>query len=139
MISETIHCRGHVNVLGNHKSTFEITKEPELSPKGDCIIGVAADKGAADLSPEFKAALQKDGAELETKLICGGLEYTVISKGGAGLALTHPEDLVWRKSDFTCPRTIGTGADAAARDLPRELMEHLKKGEELTVILTVRG
>ncbi|HJJ48343.1 MAG TPA: DUF371 domain-containing protein [Methanocorpusculum sp.] len=139
MISETIHCKGHINVAGNHKSTFEITKEAELSPKGDCIIGVCADKGAADLSPEFKAALQKDGAELETKLICGDIEYVVKSKGGAGLSLTHPEDLVWRKSEFTCPRTIGNASDAAARDLPRELMERLKKGEELIVILTVRG
>ncbi|HJJ29294.1 MAG TPA: DUF371 domain-containing protein [Methanocorpusculum sp.] len=139
MITETIHCKGHPNVLAHHKSTFEITKEPDLSLKGDCIIGVAADKGASDLSPEFKAALQQEGAVLETKLICGPLEYTVVSSGGAGLSLTHASDLVWRKSEFTCSRTIGTGSDAAAKDLPRDLVARLQKGEELTVILTVRG
>ena len=137
MITEIIHAHGHENVLAHHKSTFEVTKETELSLKGDCIIAVSADKGAVDLSAEFREALQKDGAELETKLICAGKEYIIKSKGGAGLTLTHPTDFVWRTSSFTCSRTIGTASDAAARNLPRELIENLQKGEDITVILTV--
>ena len=58
---EVIRCRGHENVRGMHKSTFEITKEAELSPQGDCIVGVAADKGAADLSPKFRELMAKEG------------------------------------------------------------------------------
>ena len=35
--------RGHENIRGVHKTTFEFTKEKELTLKGDCIIGVNAD------------------------------------------------------------------------------------------------
>ncbi|HJJ72732.1 MAG TPA: DUF371 domain-containing protein, partial [Methanocorpusculum sp.] len=104
---EVIHCRGHENVLGLHKSTFEITKETELSPQGDCIIGVSADKGAADLSHEFRELMAKDGARLTAVFSAGGVEVTVTSDGGSGISLTHPTDLVWRRSSFVCPRTIG--------------------------------
>lgn len=138
MITEIIRCHGHKNVLAHHKSTFEITKETDLSLKGDCIIGVCADRGAVDLSEEFKKALQNPKAELETKLLCGGKEYIIHSKGGEGLLLTHETDFVWRKSDFMCSRTIGIASDFAARDLPRELIADLQNGAEMTVILTVQ-
>lgn len=136
---EVIHCRGHENVLGLHKSTFEITKESELSPQGDCIIGVSADKGAADLSPEFRELMAKDGARLTAVFSAGGVEVTVTSDGGSGISLTHPTDLVWRRSSFVCPRTIGIYSDATAALLPRELIEVLKTGAEMTVTLKVEA
>ncbi|MEM2131517.1 MAG: DUF371 domain-containing protein, partial [Candidatus Woesearchaeota archaeon] len=34
---------GHENLLGNHKNSFEFTKEKELTKRGNCIIGVMAD------------------------------------------------------------------------------------------------
>ena len=136
---EVIHCRGHENVLGLHKSTFEITKESELSPQGDCIIGVSADKGAADLSPEFRELMAKDGARLTAVFSAGGVEVTVTSDGGSGISLTHPTDLVWRRSSFVCPRTIGIYSDGTAALLPRELIEVLKTGAEMTVTLKVEA
>ena len=39
-----IKAKGHKNVLSKHKSTFEITKDKELSLSGDCIIGLDIDK-----------------------------------------------------------------------------------------------
>ena len=137
-ITEVIRCRGHANVRSLHKSTFEITKEEELTLSGDCIIGVGADKGCADLSDEFKKALQTQGAELTTVLSVNGVTAVVTAKGAEGLSLTDPDDMVWRKSGFVCGRTIATASDAAARDLPRELIEELKKGAEMTVTLSVR-
>jgi hypothetical protein len=134
-IIETIHCRGHKNVMALHKSTFEITKETELSPNGDCIIAIGADKGAADLSPAFREALNIPGTILTTVLDCGGVTATVLSKGCSGITLAHETDLVWRHSTFLCPRTIAVCSGHTACQLPRELIEKLRNGEEMTVTL----
>lgn len=134
-ITETIHCRGHENVRSLHKSTFEITRETELSPKGDCIIAVAADKGAADLSPAFRQALATPGVVLTTTLSAGGVVAVVRSAGDACITLTHATDLVWRRSTFVCSRTISVGSDHTAAQLPRELIEQLQKGAMMTVTL----
>ncbi len=137
--TEIIHCRGHPNIRGRHKSTFEITKEPALSPNGDCIIAVGADKGAADLSPAFKKALASDTAVLTAVFSAAGIETRVVSSGSPALTLTHPTDLVWRRSAFVCSRTIGIYADHTAALLPRELIAVLQEGAEMTVTLTVRS
>jgi hypothetical protein len=136
-VRETIRCRGHPNVLSLHPTTFEITKEVHLTWKGDCIIAVGADKGAADLSPGFRAALSRDDAVLLTRLTCGDISVEVTSSGSAGLVLDHPGDLVWRRSRYVCGRTIGIETDRAARDLPCELIDCLKAGRELLVEMTV--
>lgn len=137
IVTEVIHCRGHENILSLHKSTLEITKEDTLTLAGDCIIGICADKGAADLSDEFKSTLRMPGAVLTTTFEANGITASVTAKG-ADLPLTHPTDFVWRKSDFICGRTIAVNADKAARDIPRELICELKKGAEMKVTLTVQ-
>ena len=50
-----IRTKGHKNVSSMHKSTFEITKDPEIGPAADCIVGVAMDNSMNDFSDEFKA------------------------------------------------------------------------------------
>lgn len=134
---ETIVCRGHPLILGTHPTTFEITCEEHLTENGNCIIGVGADKGCAGLSPEFKECLAHDDAVLVTRLLAGGVEAVIRSKGAPGLLLNHPADLVWRRSTFTCGRTIGICSDQVAATLPRALIDALKAGAEMTVTLTV--
>lgn len=138
-VTEIIRCHGHPNVRGLHKSTFEITKETELSLAGDCIIAVGADKGAADLSPDFRRTLATDGSKLITHLQIGEIETTVVSEGNKDISLSHPTDLVWRRSTFLCSRTIGIYSDHAARQIPRELIDELKKGKDMVVTLTVQS
>jgi hypothetical protein len=134
---ETIVCRGHPLVLGTHPTTFEVTCEEHLTENGNCIIAVGADKGCAGLSPEFKEYLAHDDAVLVTRLRAGGFEAVIRSRGADGLLLNHPADLVWRRSTFTCGRTIGICSDQVAATLPRELIAALKNGAEMTVTLTV--
>jgi hypothetical protein len=136
-VRELVHCRGHRNVTALHKTTFEITTEDELSVRGDCIIGIAAERGPDGLSADFRELLSHDGAHLVTLLRCEGLEVRVQSRGSGSMALDHPSDFVWRTSGFVCGRTIGIRSDAAARDLPRELIALLRKGKDLTVEMTV--
>ncbi|HJJ90660.1 MAG TPA: DUF371 domain-containing protein [Methanocorpusculum sp.] len=132
---EIIHCRGHKNIRARHKSTFEITKEIDLSLNGDCIIAVGADRCAADLSSEFREALSHDETTLTTTLSCGDITVIVHSKGCVGITLTHKTDLVWRRSTFLCPRTVAICSDYTAWQLPRELIKKLQNEEEMIVTL----
>ncbi len=136
-VRELVRCRGHPLVSARHPTTFELTMEPHLTTAGDCIIGVCADRGAADLSDEFRAALRRDGAVLVTTLHCGDLNVTIRSEGHRDLVLDHPTDLVWRRSDHVCGRTIGIHSDHVARTLPRELVARLATGADLEAELVV--
>jgi uncharacterized protein len=133
---EIIRCRGHPLVLGTHPTTFEVTSEDHLTANGNCIIGIGADRGCAGLSPAFRTVLTHDDAVLVTRLSCGGIIVDIRSRGSSKLTLDHPADMVWRKSTFTCGRTIGILSDRVALTLPRELMENLARGDEMVVTLT---
>ena len=49
-----LQAKGHKNVTSHHKSTFEITKDPEIGPTADCIVGTGADKSMLDFPQELK-------------------------------------------------------------------------------------
>ncbi|MCC7565006.1 MAG: DUF371 domain-containing protein [Methanomicrobiaceae archaeon] len=132
---EVIRCRGHPLIRGTHPTTFEVTKDREVTLSGDCIIGVAADKGAADLSPGFRRALADDRARLITRITVGDESVEIRSRGSGALSLDHPTDLVWRQSTFVCGRTVGISSDRVARTLPRTMIERLRRGEGMTVEL----
>jgi uncharacterized protein len=133
---EIIRCRGHPLVLGTHPTTFEVTGEGHLTLNGNCIIGIAADRGCAGLSPKFKKVLAHDDAVLMTRLACNGAVQEVRSRGSSQFTLDHPTDMVWRKSTFVCGRTIGIMSDRVALTLPRDLIQNLASGEEMVVTLT---
>lgn len=136
--TEILRCRGHHLVSTRHRTTFEITTEKTLSEYGHCIIGTDAEKGARDLSFGFRRVLCHDDASLTTILACCGMTVEIHSRGSASLTLDHPTDLVWRRSTFTCGRTIGILSDMVAADLPEDLIGHLRDGNEMVVTMTVR-
>jgi hypothetical protein len=133
---ETVYCRGHLLILGNHPTTFEVTREDHLTKYGNCIIGIAADKGCKALSPEFKPLLSHDDAVLFTRLSCDGVSTEVKSKGSSLFTLDHPTDIVWRRSSFVCGRTIGIISDHVAATLPKKLIANLVAGKEMIITLT---
>ena len=133
---EEITARGHPLVRAMHRSTFEVTKEHELTPGGDCIIAIGADKGAKDLAPAFRSVLGTGSATLKTVLICEDHTLEVHSAGGPGISLLHPTDLVWRRSMFRCDRTVGINSDVVALSIPREMVASLRDGAEISLILT---
>jgi hypothetical protein len=138
-IREVIFGCGHENIQATHKTTLEFTKDKHLSKKGDCIIAVAADKALADLSAEFKEKLRKPHAKLTIIVESGGIVEQVNAHGSPQLILTHPTDMVLRKSDYMCSRTLAVRADKAAQDMPRDLVEKLKNPEQkVKITLLVR-
>lgn len=135
-VTEVITAYGHTNVRSTHKTTFEITKETILTKCGDCIIAVGATKGAKDLSLEFREATKRKATKITVTVEAGGVKEVVKARGTPRLLLTHPTDLVVRKSDYVCERTVAIRADKAAGDLSRELVEKLKNPlQKVTVTL----
>lgn len=128
MLREIIHCRGHENVKATHKSTLEFTKEDYLTPRGDCILCIEADRGINDLSEEFKAALRA-GKKLLIRIKVGDLVDAVLAEGSPDLILDHDFSMVVRKSDYIDARTLAIRANKAARDIDRRIVELLKNPE----------
>jgi hypothetical protein len=135
---EEIVARGHPNVLGTHRMTFEITKDRDLSKRGDCVIGVGANKGPNEFSSEFKEACRREGARVAVRLEASRIVEVIHGLGNQHLTFTHPKEMVGRKSSFTSDRTIMIRADKAACDLNRELVEALRSpNTRLTVRILV--
>jgi hypothetical protein len=139
-VKEVIFGYGHENIQATHKTTLDFTKDPHLSKKGDCIVTVAADKALADLNAEFKEKLRKPHAKLTIIIEAGELVEQVNAHGSPQLMLIHQTDMVIRKSDYVCNRTLAVHADKAAQDLSRDLVEKLndpKQKVKITLVVRV--
>jgi hypothetical protein len=136
-IREVIFGYGHENIQATHKTTLEFTKDTHLSKKGDCIVAVATDKALADLSAEFKEKLRKTHAKLIITIEADTIIEQVTAHGSPKLILTHPTDMVIRKSDYICNRTLAVHADKAAQDLSRNLVEKLKNPKQKVKITLI--
>ena len=117
---------GHENIRSNHKKTIEITKESHLTPRGDCIVGVNANSSCSDLPEKLKNKLKNSKTNVHFLIKVGDDEFTLEGKGHPNLTLTHDEDIVLRKSDFTCPRTLSVKCDKASDLVPREMISKLQ-------------
>jgi hypothetical protein len=137
-IKEDIQAWGHENILATHKTTLEVTKEKNLSKRGDCIIAVSANKALADLTPQFKENLCKENARIIMCIHAGEITEIVNASGSQKLILTHPTDIVVRRSNYVCNRTLAIRSDKAACDLSRKLVEKLRNPkQEVKITITV--
>lgn len=133
-----IQFSGHENIRSNHQRTIEITKESHLTPSGDCIIGVNASASCADLPPLLKKKLQNPNSKVTFSIKVGKHEFNVEGRGHENLLLTHLEDIVIRKSDFVCPRTLAVKCDKSSDLIPREmilLLQNPKTQGTFTIII----
>ena len=128
-----IKAKGHENVLSLHKSTFEITKDKDLSLSGDCIIGLDIDKSMEDFPEDFKEKLANDDTKVIVELRTPNASDTIEGYGHHDLTLSHPTDIVCRKSTFVCSRTLMIKSNKAAIDLNRDLIKDLANGESMDV------
>jgi len=137
--TEIVVAHGHELVQSTHRTTMEITRDETLTRRGDCIIAVGADKGASDLSWRFKELAKRKDAEIVVVIEAGGLREVVRAMGDPRLTFTHPRDLVIRRSNYVCGRTVAVNADKAAKDLSRDLVNLLRDSNRIVrVILTVK-
>lgn len=116
---------GHPNVQSFHGRTVEITREEHLTLKGDCIIGVRASKACHDIDEPLRKRLMTD-CRVKIEILVGSLAYEIVGSGDSRLTLTNKHDIVIRKTNFVCPRTLSVKCDKASSDISREIVELLK-------------
>jgi hypothetical protein len=137
---EIVRAFGHEKIQATHPTTLMFTRDKHLTQTGDCIAVVASDKSVADLSAEFKNKLKNPNAKLTILIEADNLKQQINASGSPKLILSHPTDMVVRKSDYICDRTLAINADMASNDLPREFIEKLKNpNKEVKITLIVES
>jgi hypothetical protein len=137
VMEERVRATGHENVSAEHASTFELTSDDWLTPAGDCILGVEADRVPADFDDDFVAACRSHDAAVTATLRVDGHEQVIEGRGHPDLTFESDRSLVGRTSDYVDDRTVLVGADAAAADLDRDVVAALTDGAALECVLRV--
>ncbi len=135
LVVEVVRARGHANITALHETTIEVTKDDYLTPLGDCIIGVMADKSVAELSDKFKDILLSDETILVSVFITNSSYDYIIARGSSKLSLTNTRKIVFRKSNYIDDATIAVQSNKAAAELNRKLVRDLINGSPLTIVL----
>ncbi|MEK6959657.1 MAG: DUF371 domain-containing protein [Nanoarchaeota archaeon] len=120
--------RGHANIVADHPTTLEITKDSHLSPRGDCIVGVSADFDTKALQ-EFLSGAKS----LCFTLRCQGFKECI--RATSNQAFKADKEIVIRRGPFISDRTIATGADRACFDLSREFVEIIKNPDAVIEVI----
>lgn len=110
---------GHPNITATHPTTLEFTRDSSLTPNGDCIGGINANFDIHKLKKYLKK--EKVGMTIST----GNLKETITAQPNP--LFSNEREMVIRKGTFISPRTFAIGADKAARDIQRELIEKIKE------------
>jgi hypothetical protein len=169
VVREVVHARGHEHVSGTHASTLEVTSDDWLTPAGDCILAVDADRTPADFAPAFRDAARDPDATITCNITVDGDDettgsedetarsdgetagtdagdesteapsVTVTGRGHPDLELTSDRSLVARTSTYVDDRTIMVDADVAAGDVDRDLVRALADGAACRVVLAVES
>jgi uncharacterized protein len=126
MVQDEVIFYGHPNIRSLHAKTIEITKDEHLTPRGDCIIGVKANKACADLDESFKHKLKSNLSVIKIEIMVGDESFIISGRGDERLSMLNSNDIVIRKTNFVCPRTMSVLCDKASSDVPRKLVRILQ-------------
>ncbi len=126
MVQDEVIFYGHPNIRSLHAKTIEITKDEHLTPRGDCIIGVKANKACADLDESFKHRLKSNLSVIKIEIMVGDVSFIISGRGDERLSMLNSNDIVIRKTNFVCPRTMSVLCDKASSDVPRKLVRILQ-------------
>lgn len=125
MISFTV--KGHPKITAEHRSTLEFTKDDHITGNGDCILGISSDHDIGDLN--------KLNGRLIFVMSVAGIEDSFEATIPKNHELTDEKELVIRTSSFVSGRTYAIGSSKASIDIDRNLIEALKKGKEMKIIV----
>jgi hypothetical protein len=126
MVQDDVTFYGHPNVRSLHAKTIEITKDENLTPRGDCIIGVRANKACEDLDETLKHRLKSNSAVVRIEIIVGNESFIITGMGSHRLSMLNPHDIVIRRTNFACPRTMSVLCNKASSEVPRKIVEILQ-------------
>jgi len=136
-LTEVVHAEGHENVTAEHASTLEVSSDDFLTPAGDCILAIEADRVPADFSETFVDACQDADATITATIEAGGHTERVVGRGDPDLSFDNERSHVCRTSEYVDDRTVMVGADKAATDVNRDIVAALADGADATLTLRV--
>lgn len=115
MEAVTLTAAGHPDVTGRHDKTLELTAEDAITARATCVLGVSAGPLPGEL-PLLRGRVR-------LTLAAGGVTAEV--EGEVNPGYHSAERLIVRRSDQLDPDTFLVRADAAAADLPPDLLAAL--------------
>ena len=133
-----LSAKGHKNIKASHKSTIELTTNSYLTKRGNCIIGIESSLSASMIPNIIKEYMKNRDAHIEIILESGGYREVIKASGHTKLKLTSKHAMVIRRSAYIDGRTIAIKADKAAIDIDRKLVDFLRRGGKLKVIICVK-
>jgi hypothetical protein len=125
MILEEIFAYGHENISCIHSSTIELTKDAHITKRGTCILGINATKACIDLNDLTKKKI-KNGNKLTIIINIDNEREMFYGYGNPNLTLVNKNDMVFRKSNFICDRTVLIRCSKASNDLNKNLINKIK-------------
>ncbi len=128
---------GHKNIRSLHPKTIEITKDTHLTPRGDCIIGVNATCACKDIPSTLKKKLKDPNSTIKFSIDVNDYSFKFSGKGHKNLLLTNSDDIVIRKSNFICPRTLAVSCNKASDSIPRKIIKLLQDPKAKGVLTIV--
>jgi hypothetical protein len=126
MVQDDVTFYGHPNVRALHAKTIEITKDEHLTLRGDCIIGVRANKACADLDEALKHRLKSNSVVVRIEIMVANESFLITGIGDHRLSMLNPNDIVIRRTNFACPRTVSFLCNKASSEVPRNMVERLQ-------------
>ena len=123
-ILDTITAKGHSLIQCTHTTTIELTKDTYLTKNGTCILGIEASKACCDLNPLLKKKIT-DGEKIEVIVKAGDEFDSFFGFGNKNLTFLDKKDIVFRKSDFICDRTILIKCSKSSSELDRNFIKKL--------------
>ncbi len=134
---EVVHATGHEHVTAEHASTLEVTSDDFLTPAGDCILAIEADRAPTDFSEAFVVACRDAAATVTATVEADDHAQRVVGRGDPDLTFANDRSHVLRTSDYVDDRTVMVGANAAAADVDRSLVAALADGADARLTLRV--
>ena len=126
--SFTVYAYGHSNVTSLHRSTWQLTKDLEISDQATCIIGINSSSACEDLPEWLKDGL-RNGKKVKIELEVEELTHSGYFYGSKSLKLTNAIDMVFRKSEFVSDRTVGHRCSFSAFEIPDNIKAKLQNPE----------
>jgi hypothetical protein len=136
-ILDSINAAGHSLIQCTHSTTIELTKDDYLTKKGTCILGIKASKACYDLTPALKRKIM-NGDKIDVIIKVDDVVDCFYGYGNKNLTLLSKKDLVFRKSNYICDRTILIKCTKSSGDLNRDLIKILTNSKkQISILLKV--
>jgi len=128
-ILDTITAKGHPLIQCTHTTTIELTKDAYLTKNGTCILGIETSKACYDLNPLLKKKIT-DGEKITVIIKAGETIDSFYGFGHKNLTLLNKKDIVFRKSNYLCDRTILIKCSKSSSELNRNTIKKIISSKE---------